>query len=126
MHEPEGARPRTKSPFAAAFLSLIFPGLGQLYAGAAVRALAFAAPPILLLALGGGIFLRMDRIQLLGAALDPAVISGVFVVNILILIYRLIAIVDAYRVAQYMNTQTASGDGHLGSVRLPGSPLALA
>ncbi len=126
MQNPQGGRPRTKSPFAAAFLSLIFPGLGQLYAGAAVRALAFAAPPILLLALGGGIFLRMDRIQLLGAALDPAVISGVFVVNILILIYRLIAIVDAYRVAQYMNTQTASGDGHLGPVRLPGSPLALA
>ena len=29
MHEPQGARPRARSPFAAAFLSLIFPGLGQ-------------------------------------------------------------------------------------------------
>ena len=47
MHEPEGARPRHRSPFAAAFLSLIFPGLGQLYAGAPMRALAFAAGPIL-------------------------------------------------------------------------------
>ena len=62
MHEPEGARPRARSPFAAAFLSLIFPGLGQLYAGAPLRALAFAAAPILALALGAGIVLRLDQI----------------------------------------------------------------
>ena len=59
MHEPEGARPRARSPFAAAFLSLIFPGLGQLYAGAPARALAFAATPILFIALLAGFGLRM-------------------------------------------------------------------
>ena len=77
MHEPEGARPRTRSPFAAAFLSLIFPGLGQLYAGAPLRAMAFAAGPILLLALSAGMVLRVERIALLGFLVDPAVLGGV-------------------------------------------------
>ena len=60
-----------RSPFAAAFLSLIFPGLGQLYAGAPSRALAFAAAPILLVALLAGIVLRLDRIELVGLVFNP-------------------------------------------------------
>jgi polyisoprenyl-teichoic acid--peptidoglycan teichoic acid transferase len=119
MHEPEGARPRTRSPFAAAFLSLIFPGLGQLYAGAPMRALAFAAGPILLLALSAGMVLRVDRIALLGFLVDPAVLDAVFVLNLLVLIYRLVAIVDAYRVAEYLNASVASGAGQAGRARLP-------
>ena len=51
MHDPQDARPRARSPFAAAFLSLLFPGLGHLYAGAPSRALGFAAAPILVIAL---------------------------------------------------------------------------
>jgi polyisoprenyl-teichoic acid--peptidoglycan teichoic acid transferase len=119
MHEPEGARPRTRSPFAAAFLSLIFPGLGQLYAGAPTRALAFAAGPILLLALSAGMVLRVDRIALLGFLVDPGVLDAVFVLNLLVLVYRLVAIVDAYRVAEYMNASVASGAGQAGRARLP-------
>src|SRR3954449_2497283 len=93
MHEPEGARPRHRSPFAAAFLSLLFPGLGQLYAGAPMRALAFAAGPILLLALAAGTIIRVDRIALLGFLIDPTVLDAVFVVNLAILVYRLVAII---------------------------------
>ncbi len=48
---PRAHTPRTRSAFAAAFLSLIFPGLGHAYAGAWARALAFAALPLLLIAL---------------------------------------------------------------------------
>jgi len=72
MHEHEGARPRARSPFAAAFLSLIFPGLGQLYAGAPMRALAFAAAPILFIALVAGVALRLDRIELFVTDGGPA------------------------------------------------------
>ena len=76
MHEPEGARPRTRSPFAAAFLSLIFPGLGQLYAGAPMRALAFAAGPILAArARGRRWSCAIDRIALLGFVFDPGVLD---------------------------------------------------
>ena len=124
MHEPEGARPRTRSPFAAAFLSLIFPGLGQLYAGAPMRALAFAAGPILLLALAAGTVLRVDRIALLGFLIDPGVLDAVFVVNLAVLVYRLVAIVDAYRVAEYLNQATS--EARTGRIRLGRNPVSMA
>jgi LCP family protein required for cell wall assembly len=126
MHEPEGARPRARSPFAAAFLSLIFPGLGQLYAGAPTRALAFAAIPILFIALAAGVGLRLTRIELFGLLLNPFVLSSVFVVNLIVLGYRLVAIVDAYRVAEYMNAGAASGDGRGGRARIVRNPLSIA
>ena len=126
MHEPEGARPRARSPFAAAFLSLIFPGLGQLYAGAPLRALAFAAAPILALALGAGMVLRLDKIALLGFLIDPTVLDAVFVINLGVLLYRLVAIVDAYRVADYLNAASASGDGRAGRARSGRNALSLA
>ena len=65
MSTPQRA-PRSRSAFAAAFLSLLFPGLGHAYAGAYARALGFAAAPLLLLALTLGIVLRTDRAELAG------------------------------------------------------------
>ena len=126
MHEPEGARPRVRSPFAAAFLSLIFPGLGQLYAGAPTRALAFAALPILFIALVAGVTLRMNRIELIGLVFNPLVLSSAFVLNLVILVYRLIAIIDAYRVAEYMNANATSGDGRGGRARIRHNPASIA
>ncbi len=126
MHEPEGVRPRQRSPFAAAFLSLIFPGLGQLYAGAPMRALAFAAGPILVLALGAGMVLRIDRIALLGFLIDPTVLDAVFVINLGILLYRLVAIVDAYRVAEYLNGAPGSADGSSRRRGIARNPLSIA
>jgi hypothetical protein len=110
----------------AAFLSLLFPGLGQWYAGATTRALAFAALPLLAIALLAGIGLRMDRIALLGLVFDPNVLNLVFVLNVVVLIYRVVAIVDAYRVAEFMNAQAASGDGRAGRARLRRNPLSIA
>ena len=126
MHDPEGARPRTRSPFAAAFLSLIFPGLGQLYAGAPMRALAFAAAPILLVALAAGVGLRLSRIELIGLAFNQFALTSVFVLNLVILAYRLVAIVDAYRVAEYLNAYAASGDGRAGRARIGRNPVSIA
>ncbi len=126
MHETQEPRPRVRSPFTAAFLSLLFPGLGQWYAGATTRALAFAAVPILAIALLAGIGLRMDRIALLGLVFDPNVLNLVFVLNLVVLVYRVVAIVDAYRVAEFMNAQAASGDGRAGRARLGRNPLSIA
>jgi LCP family protein required for cell wall assembly len=123
---PRAHTPRTRSAFAAAFLSLIFPGLGHAYAGAYPRALAFATLPLLLIALGGGIFLQSDRLELLGFMVQPQVLVGIFIVNILILIYRIVAAVDAWNVARYLNEVDASGGGHLGKSKLPLSPLSIA
>ncbi len=126
MHESQAARLRARSPFTAAFLSLIFPGLGHLYAGAPTRALAFAAAPILFVALVAGVALRMDLIELIGLVLDPFVLSSVFVLNLIVLLYRLVAIVDAYRVAEYLNAYAASGDGRAGTARIRHNPLSVA
>jgi LCP family protein required for cell wall assembly len=126
MQKPQEASPRARSPFAAAFLSLLFPGLGHAYAGAPMRALGFAAAPILLTAFGAGVLLRMDRLELVGLVFNPFILTSVFVVNLIALLYRLIAIVDAYRVAQYLNAHAAGGDGRLGPARLPRNTLSLA
>ena len=124
MQSPQEARPRARSPFVAAFLSLIFPGLGHLYAGATQRALLFAAPPILLFALLGGVVVRLDRFELLGAFLG--MVGAIFMFNIVALVYRLVAIIDSYRVTEYLNAHAASGDGRLGRARLPRNPLSIA
>ena len=126
MQRPQEARPRHRSPFAAAFLSLIFPGLGHAYAGAYTRALGFAAVPVLLVALMAGFGLRMDRSQLIGLVLNPFFLQSVFVINLLFLVYRVVAIVDAYRVAEFLNRHEASGDTRLGPARLIRNPLSIA
>jgi LCP family protein required for cell wall assembly len=111
MPSEQEARPRVRSPFAAAVLSLLFPGLGHAYAGAFDRALAFAAAPLLLLALGGGVVFRLDRLQLAGLAVQGWFLTAVFVGNLIALVYRLIAIVDAWRVAQLLNAWDAGAGG---------------
>ncbi|MGZ9276186.1 MAG: LCP family protein [Candidatus Limnocylindrales bacterium] len=124
MQNPQDARPRARSPFTAAFLSLLFPGLGHLYAGAPTRALGFAAVPLLLLALTAGIVIRLDRSELVGAVVSQ--LGAIFVFNLIALAYRLIAIVDAFRVAQFVNAHAVSGDGRLGKARMPREPLSIA
>ena len=125
MSTPQRA-PRSRSAFAAAFLSLIFPGLGHAYAGAYARALAFAALPLLAIALGLGIALQGDRAELVGRLLDSAVLIGLFITNLLVLLYRIIAAVDAWQVTRFLNAADASGGGRLGRVKLPMQPLAAA
>ncbi len=117
-------RRRGRSAFAAAFLSLLFPGLGHAYAGAYQRALAWAAAPILGLALVGGIALRMKTPELLGYVV--ANLGPLFVVNVILLVYRAAAIVDAWRVVTYVNAYDAAAGGRLGRPRIPLHPLPFA
>ncbi|MBA2299747.1 MAG: LCP family protein [Chloroflexi bacterium] len=126
MQKPQAGRPRARSPFAAAFLSLLFPGLGHLYAGAPARALGFAAAPVLLIALVAGVVLRMDRLELVSLLFNPFLLTSIFVLNLIALLYRLVAIIDAYRVVQFLNAHAMSGDGRLGKARLPRNPLSTA
>jgi LCP family protein required for cell wall assembly len=126
MHEPEGPRPRARSPFVAAVLSLFFPGLGHAYAGAYQRALGFAALPILFIALLAGVVLRAEPGELIGLLLTPWVLPSMFVMNIAVLLYRLVAIIDAYRVTVFMNAVTVSGGGRLGRPKLVFNPLSIA
>ena len=125
MSTPQRA-PRSRSAFAAAFLSLLFPGLGHAYAGAYTRALAFAAPPLLALALTAGIILRADRMDVLAFLISEPVLIALLVINVVLLVYRIVAAVDAWQVARFLNAVDASGGGRLGRARLPLSPVSIA
>ncbi len=119
---------RHRSPFAAAFLSLLFPGLGQAYVGFYGRALGFAAPLILLIALGGGLVINPGtRLSLLAALSSPTTLLTILVLNALLLVYRVVAIVDAFRLAQAANAvATSDGNTRLGRPRVRWHPIAIA
>lgn len=121
---PQEARPRHRSAFAAAFLSLLFPGLGHAYAGAFNRALGFAAVPILSLALLGGIALSSGTAVFAGEL--AANLPFLLIANLLFLVYRVVAAIDAYRVAAYLNAVEASGGGRFGRPTLRLQPLSVA
>jgi LCP family protein required for cell wall assembly len=126
MPPPQEARPRARSPFVAAVLTLFFPGLGHAYSGAYNRALGFAAAPILLFALLAGVCFRAKAGELFGFLLTPGILPGVFVLNIVALIYRLAAVIDAYRVTAYLNAFAMSGGGRLGRPRVVINPVSMA
>ncbi len=111
MQNAHEMRPRRRSSFVAAVLSLLFPGLGHAYLGASRRALGFAAPPILVGALVAGIAVRLDVFELAGLAIQEWFIAGVFVVNLVALVYRGAAIVDAWRLARWIQASDAVGRG---------------
>ncbi|MEA2672876.1 MAG: hypothetical protein QOI92_68, partial [Chloroflexota bacterium] len=94
--------PRGRSPFAAAFLSLVFPGLGHVYLGAYRRGLGFAAPPLLAAALVAGFAVRMSALDLAGLAVQSWFQVFVFVGNLVALVYRAAAIVDAWSIARML------------------------
>ena len=121
---PQEARSRHHSAFGAAFLSLVFPGLGHAYAGAPTRALGFAAMPILGGALLAGLAFSMG-LPMFGGLL-VANLPLLLVVNVLLLVYRLAAAIDAFRVAAYLNAVEISGGGRFGPPSMRLQPVSLA
>ena len=107
-----GGRP---SPFVAAFLSLVFPGLGHLYARRPARALAFAAPPVLGIALLGGLLANAATRDMLKVSIfDPSVLDAVLAADIVLFLYRLVAIIDAHRCARQARAEAGATAGGLG------------
>jgi len=92
-------RPR-RSAFAAAFLSFVLPGLGQAYLGRWLRALAWVTLPILGLLALGTVLLSPDRNDYLTRLADPDVLVGVLAFLAFDLLYRLLAVLDAYWLAR--------------------------
>ncbi|MGH2407506.1 MAG: LCP family protein [Candidatus Limnocylindrales bacterium] len=89
---------RQRSPFAAAFLSFVFPGLGQAYAGDPRRGLVLALPPLALLIVL--VVMLVDpgaRLRLEASLSSPTVLIVVLGLDIALLLYRLVAVVDAFR-----------------------------
>jgi LCP family protein required for cell wall assembly len=124
MSGPQDPSPRRRSAFAAAFLSLLFPGLGHAYAGVYTRAIGFAAAPILLISLGAGVFLRIDRLELVGLALQN--LGPIQLLNIVILAYRAAAAIDAYRVTAFLNASETTTARRFGPGRAIFTPVSVA
>ena len=121
MNRAAAAGPR--SPFAAAFLSFLFPGLGQAFAGRYTRALALAAGPILFVALlGGALANDATRNRLLANLTSPTVLLVVLAINVLLLAYRAVVVIDAYRTALVASRQRRAGR----VTRRSFSPLSIA
>jgi LCP family protein required for cell wall assembly len=109
MQEGQPDETRRGSPFAAAFLSFVFPGLGQVYAGALRRGLALAAPPALGLILLGLLLVGADTRRGLQASLSsPTVLLVVLGLDVILCLYRGVAIVDAFRLAGPRRLRVAS------------------
>ncbi len=92
-------RPK-RSAFAAAFLSFLFPGLGHAYLGRWLRALLWAVIPVLGIAALGGLALSPDRKQTITMLADPEVLRWVLVIVVFDLVYRLLCVLDAWRLAR--------------------------
>ena len=110
----------------AALLSLLLPGLGQLYLGRRRRALAFLLP-IALVAVGAAVVLAGGMTRTLALVLQPTVFSGLLAGLVGLLAYHLAAIVDAYQLAR---ASAASGTERprptAGQRTRAAAPLALA
>jgi signal peptidase I len=57
MNSPEPSAPNNKEPWLAVNLSKLMPGLGQLYSGSPIKGLAILFGQLILLGLGGGIYI---------------------------------------------------------------------
>jgi len=86
-------------PIVAALLSALVPGAGQLYARRPLRALTFFLPS-LVLAFGGYEFASRGAVELAVLLVRPSFLSSLLVVNLLILGWRVAAVLDAYQVTR--------------------------
>ncbi len=87
------------SPVLAAFLSFIFPGLGQIYAGASRRGLIWALPMLLFIV--GVLFLVLGGQSAILAFTDPQKQLALLVLNVAFFLYHVAAMIDAYDVARH-------------------------
>lgn len=100
MQAPDSVvRPR-RSAFASAFLSFILPGLGHAYVGRWLRAVLWAAIPLLLIIGGAGLAMSPGRSDFVAALADPELLVGVLAAIVVDLVYRLFAMLDAFRLAR--------------------------
>ena len=91
--------PLQRSAFTAAFLSFLFPGLGQAYAGRRRRAAAFAIPAVALTLATAGL---LAWYGLVGFGLwlgQTSILWPLAFANAGVFAYRLVACLDAYRLA---------------------------
>jgi len=81
---------------ARALYSAVIPGAGQLGGGAATRGFVMLAIAVLLLLVAVGVVAYWGFDQVLSWAIEPSVLLGLLVFNVVLLGFRLYAVIDAY------------------------------
>ncbi len=99
MTESAGEPGTYRSGVAAAALGAVLPGLGHGYLGRWWRAAAMAVPTIALLAVLVVAF-QMPRFDLLGVLVTPGVLRGILVANLVVVVWRVAAVADPYRISR--------------------------
>jgi LCP family protein required for cell wall assembly len=95
-----GVRGVRRSALLAAVLSGLVPGLGQLWAGSPRRALIVALPVVVAIGAVAAALATSDRTVLIAALLSPDALTIFLVANAILLVYRVLATLDAYRLAR--------------------------
>lgn len=90
-----------------ALYSAVIPGAGQLAWGAATRGFVLLAIAVLLLIVAVALLAYWGVDQVLSWAIEPSVLLGLLVFNVVLLGYRLYAVIDAYRIPRANRVATA-------------------
>ena len=111
-----------RSPGVAAFLSLLFPGLGQYAAGERRRGILIAIPAlVVLIGIVGfvlGTLLGGGSQAIIGLVLSPEVLVGIVALDLIWLAYHAFAILDAWFVARRLRTDAGRGTSRFAVVGL--------
>jgi hypothetical protein len=92
----QGRRAGVARALVAAFLSTLLPGVGQLYLGRRRRGALLLAVSLLVIAVGLRVWL-MGSVFLLTLLVRPSVLLALLAVDAALLVFRLFAVLDAYR-----------------------------
>jgi polyisoprenyl-teichoic acid--peptidoglycan teichoic acid transferase len=130
-NEQPALRP-VRSAFVAGFLSFLLPGLGHAYLRRWLRAALWMAVPVVVLVVGIIAIATTDRRELLARLIDPNVLTAILLLLAVDALYRVLAMLDAWRLARdpLVGTPTTRVASALGVVAvllvLAGSHIAVA
>ncbi len=108
------------SPAIAAFLSFIFPGAGQVYAGETRKGLIWAIP-MFVLVVAVALILLGGQNALFGLVSSTPKRLALLVFNVAFFLYHLAAMLDAYAVARHERSRSFGSSGYTGA-----APIVLA
>jgi polyisoprenyl-teichoic acid--peptidoglycan teichoic acid transferase len=103
---PHGQPRRARRPLFAALLSCLLPGAGQLYLGRRRRGWAMIAVTVGCLAMAVGVLSEPTALSRM--ALQPGALLALLVADVGLLVFRAVAVVDAYLLATRGRTRARS------------------